>query len=93
MESTARVSTERPARYIKQLAEHMGRRIQTEYTDEHGTLTFDFGRCELSAEAGTLVLHAHADDAESLARVEDVTGRHLERFGQKNELAVTWQRA
>jgi uncharacterized protein len=25
-----------------------------------------------------------------LARVQDVLGRHLERFGQRNELAVTW---
>jgi hypothetical protein len=27
-----------------------------------------------------------------LARVEDVLGRHLERFGQRNELVVSWVR-
>ena len=80
MESTARVATERPARYIKQLAEHMSHRIQTEYADDRGSLTFAFGRCDLLAEDGTLVLRAQADDDENLARVEDVTGRHLERF-------------
>lgn len=93
MESTARVSTERPARYIKQLAEHFGNRIETAYSDEGGTLNFAFGRCELIAEDGAIVLRAEAEDDESLTRVEDVTGRHLERFGQKHELAVAWRRA
>jgi hypothetical protein len=32
-----------------------------------------------------------APDAESLARIEDVLGRHLARFGQRQELTVTWQ--
>jgi len=27
----------------------------------------------------------------STARVNDVTGRHLERFGEKDGLVVTWQ--
>ena len=92
MESTARVSTERPARYIKQLAQHFGNRIETRYDDDGGSLNFEYGRCELVAEDGAIVLRAQADDDEKLTRVEDVTGRHLERFGQKNELTVSWQR-
>jgi uncharacterized protein len=32
-----------------------------------------------------------AEDAETLHRVKDVTGRHLERFGEKDGLVVTWQ--
>jgi hypothetical protein len=31
-----------------------------------------------------------ASDAESLARVQHVLGSHLERFGQRNELTVSW---
>jgi hypothetical protein len=27
-----------------------------------------------------------------LAHIEDVLGRHLERFGARRELVVTWQR-
>ena len=92
MESTARVATDRPARYLKQLAEHLGHRINAEYTDERGTLTFEFGVCTLTAEDGALVLRARAGDEAALARVEDVAGRHLERFGQKDELAVHWTR-
>jgi hypothetical protein len=33
---------------------------------------------------------AAADDAQTLDQVRDVTGRHLERFGEKDGLVVTW---
>jgi uncharacterized protein len=39
---------------------------------------------------GVLTLLAAAPDAESLERVQSVLGGHLERFGQRNELVVTW---
>jgi hypothetical protein len=49
------------------------------------------GSTTLTVEAGALVVRADAKDAETLDRVKDVTGRHLERFGEKDGLAVTWQ--
>ena len=39
----------------------------------------------------TLVMLAAADDAQTLDRVKDVTGQHLERFGEQVGLVVTWQ--
>ena len=41
--STARVSTDRPSRYGKQLAAHMGRKITSSWdeTAQTGSLTFD----------------------------------------------------
>jgi hypothetical protein len=39
---------------------------------------------------GVLTLIAAAPDGDTLARVQHVLGSHLERFGQRNELAVTW---
>ncbi len=49
------------------------------------------GSTTLTVEAGALVMRANAEDAETLDRVKDVTGRHLERFGEKDGLVVTWQ--
>ena len=49
------------------------------------------GSTTLTVEAGALVMRADAEDAETLDRVKDVTGRHLERFGEKDGLVVTWQ--
>jgi uncharacterized protein len=34
---------------------------------------------------------AEAEDSETLDRVKDVAGRHLERFGEKDGLVVIWQ--
>ncbi|RJL32439.1 DUF2218 domain-containing protein [Bailinhaonella thermotolerans] len=93
MESVAHVATERPARYLKQLCQHMGRKIQADFTEDHGKMVFPYGECELDARDGELVLRASAPDEDSLAKVEAVVGHHhLERFGERDGLVVTWQR-
>jgi hypothetical protein len=63
-----------------------------EFTTEGGTSTASIGEATGSIVVGdgVLTLLAEAPDAESLARVQHVLGSHLERFGQRNELTVTW---
>ena len=51
------------------------------------------GDCLVRPAGDVLELHASAPDADGLARVTDVVGRHLERFGQRNELHVDWSAA
>jgi hypothetical protein avisC_04444 len=96
--STARVTTDRPARYGKQLAGHMGRKITTMWDEdaETGSLTFDregkmTGVVALSCHDGALQLDLTADD-EHLERLEHVVGIHLARFGAKEGLTVSWLR-
>ncbi|MCQ4082102.1 DUF2218 domain-containing protein [Streptomyces sp. RB6PN25] len=91
--SQARVVTDRPHRYAKQLASHLGRRIQTEWSEETGAgrLDFPFGTGTMTAEPGALLLTVEGDAAR-LERLEDVVGRHLVRFGTKDELLVEWHR-
>lgn len=90
--SQADVPTDRPARYGKQLASHLGRRIDfTEGTDQW-TAEVDGSRLLIAAAGGSLRLEVHAPDADAQARYEDVLGRHLERFGQRDELTVHWVR-
>ncbi|MBV9022943.1 MAG: DUF2218 domain-containing protein [Streptomycetaceae bacterium] len=91
--SEARVVTDRPHRYAKQLASHLGRRVQTEWSEETGTGRLDFpsGTGTLTAEPGALLLTVESD-AEHLERLEDVVGSHLVRFGAKDELLVEWHR-
>ena len=94
MTSTARVPVERPERYLKQLVAHLGRRRTTRLiTPGEGTIEWPDGNCGLSCESGVLVLVATADDAEALARVQDAVGRHLERFGARDDLRVRWSAA
>lgn len=91
--SEALVSTDRPNRYAKQLAAHLGRKVETNWDEEAGvgTLTFGMGSATLTAVPGALRL-AVEGDTEHLDRLEDVVGRHLVRFGSKDELVVAWQR-
>ena len=96
--STARVATDRPARYGKQLASHMGRKITTTWDEDSGTGSLEFNRegpttgvVELSCHDDILQLDLAADDAH-LERLEQVTGIHLARFGAKEGLVVSWIR-
>ncbi|HVW19002.1 MAG TPA: DUF2218 domain-containing protein [Solirubrobacteraceae bacterium] len=89
--STAVVATAKPTPYLKQLCKHFGHKIEVQYTDDHGRIQFSAGVVELDAtRPDALVLKAIADDAESLATVERVAGSHLERFGRRDELSVSW---
>ncbi|WP_051943539.1 DUF2218 domain-containing protein [Streptacidiphilus rugosus] len=91
--SQARVVTDRPHRYAKQLAAHLGRKVETNWDSETGlgSLTFGAGTGAMTATDGALLLVVEGD-AENLDRLEDVVGRHLVRFGAKDELVVEWHR-
>lgn len=96
--SVARVATDRPARYGKQLASHMSHKITTSWDADAavGELVFDrggavSGRVDVSTEDGALVLALHAPEPE-LERLEYVAGIHLARFGVEDQLAVSWVR-
>jgi uncharacterized protein len=91
--ATAVVTTEAAVRYAKQLLAHLGRKNSIEAVDgapDGGRLVFAYGFGTVRPEDGRLVLEAVAADDESLARVQDVLARHLERFGARRELSVHW---
>jgi hypothetical protein len=91
--STAAVPTDAAGRYAKQLLSHLGRRNPVELVDgapDARRLVFAYGTGTVRPETDRIVLEAAAADAESLARVQDVLGRHLERFGARRELTVHW---
>ena len=91
--SRADVPTGVPGRYAKQLVSHLGRKV--EFVEDQGTwsATVQGTIAKITVGDGVLVLQAEGADEESLARVEHALGSHLERFGQRNELTVTWRRS
>jgi uncharacterized protein len=94
-ESSAVVMTDASVRYAKQLLAHLGRKNTVEPVEDApdgGRLLFAYGIGIVRPQADCLRLDAVATDAESLARVEDVLARHLERFGARRELVVRWKR-
>lgn len=92
--STATVATDRPGRYGKQLVSHLTRRATGEWDDDAGTGAIEFagGRVTLTSTHGALEL-ALTSGPDEVARLEDVVGRHLVRFGARDELVVRWTRS
>jgi L-amino acid N-acyltransferase YncA len=88
--STARVVTDRPHRYIKQLLSHMGHKVPTELGEERGSIRFSLGSCLLVASTAHFDMIVKAGEAEAIAAVEDTITRHLLRFATKDELTVDW---
>jgi uncharacterized protein len=91
--SRAEVATATPERYAKQLLSHLGHRVPVENTPDGDVLTFEDGRGVVRVGDGVLLLQAEAKGEKALAVVQDVLGRHLERFGTKAELTVSWSPA
>ena len=91
--STAVVATDRPGRYGKQLVSHLTRRATGEWDEqsETGWIQFTGGRVVLTATDGALDLALTVE--EDADRLEDVVGRHLVRFGARDELVVRWARS
>ena len=97
LSSRADVVTDVPARYAKQLVSHLGRKVEfvhEERTDGDTWTAHVAGSvARITVGDGVLVLQAEAPDPEGLARLEGALGNHLERFGQRRELTVAWQRS
>lgn len=93
-DSRAAVATDRPARYGKQLVNHLGRKQGGEWDDPTSTgwVVLGDGRLEVSVTGDELVLSLTAPDTD-LERLEDVVGRHLVRFGARDGLVCAWTRA
>jgi hypothetical protein len=101
--STARMATERPATYLKQLCEHFadaGRRhsaqeFEVTFDDHEGFINFApivSGTCRLDArQAGVLVVELSGSDQAALERLQRIIAWHLERFGQSDGLMVDWR--
>jgi hypothetical protein len=102
--STARVATERPTTYLKQLCEHFAderqrhsaQEFEVTFDDHAGFISFApvvSGTCRLDARhEGVLVVEASGSDQAALERVQRIVTKHLQRFGGSDGLTVEWVR-
>jgi hypothetical protein len=90
--SRADVPTDAPDRYAKQLVSHLGRKIEFTSDGHVSTAAIGGATAEVVVGDGVLTLLASGDDEQDVAQAEHVLGSHLERFGQRNQLAVAWTR-
>ena len=88
----AEVATATPDRFIRQLVSHLSHKVTTELrADGTGLIAVHDGQCKLTGEGELLVLEATAENVQGLAHIQDVAGRHLERFGARAALRVEWR--
>jgi uncharacterized protein len=74
------VATDCSSRYLKQLLSHLGRHLPFEQTQDSTVLHLGEARCLLVGQTTAISLTATAPNEDSLARIEDVVGRHLVWF-------------
>ena len=90
LSSQATVATEKPVPYMRQLCKHFGHKVDAAFDDDSGYIHFEAGRCDLRAGDGELYLTVTAESEENRERLRNVVGSHLERFGKRDELSVSW---
>ena len=88
--ATSTVQTAKAARYMKALCNHFDRKATAAYEGNQGHITLSAGHCALRAEEATLFLRVEASDEENCTRMQNVIGKHLERFSGEDSLQVTW---
>ncbi len=93
LRSRADVATPVPGRYAKQLVSHLGRKVAFNTDGPTSTALLGEATGQIVVGSGVLTLLAQGPDEQAVALVEHVLGSHLERFGQRDELVVSWTRS
>jgi hypothetical protein len=91
--SRADLATDAAARYAKQLVSHLGRKMEFTTDGPVSTATIGGATTRVVVGDGVLTLLASGDDEQAVAVAEHVLGSHLEQFGQRHELTVSWRRS
>ena len=68
-------------------------KINLEWSETHAIARIGPSRCMLQVTPGGLTLHAEAPTEEALRQVQALFGGRLEKFGHREQVKVTWQRA
>jgi hypothetical protein len=85
------VEINRPARYGKQLVQHLSRRSGGSWDESHGEgwMDIDGTRVLVATTPDALTLQIDADDAMQ-STVQEVVARHLLHFA-KEPITISWQ--
>lgn len=86
------MATDRPQRYAKQLAGHWSGKGSVEADAARTVIRFDSGQVvTMVPNAGALAIEVSVPDGMDADRFAQVVADHLVRFGQRDELVVTWE--
>lgn len=89
--SRAEIATESGARLINRLCKHWAHKLEVEYKEGQGRVTFEGGTCLMHAEPELLRVSIEALDEEGLDRLEGVVASHLERMAGDEAIEIIWE--
>jgi hypothetical protein len=91
-ESSAKLVIDRPERYAKQLASHIGHKAESvSEADGITTITFGFGGSgTIAVNSDAVLLTARADTQENLETAQNVLGKHLLKFAKLEDQTLDW---
>ncbi len=86
------MSTDRPARYAKQLAGHWARKASTSEEDGAIVIHFETGQVVVLRPEETLLrIESSVPQDGDPDRFARVVAEHLQRFGARDELEIIWE--
>ena len=91
--SQALVSIERPARWAKQLASHLGHKITINATDDGYHYETSAAQADVIVGEDSLAFNCSADSVEALEGIQNVLQKHLVRFAADLSPEFNWVRA
>jgi len=76
----ASVPTANAAKYIQQLCKHWSHRLEVEFSDQKGVVTFPGAVVNFAAGADALQVTIEGKDSAEVERMKGVVSSHLDRF-------------
>lgn len=94
MQSQARLTTDKAARYMTQLAKHWSHKVVVTLDETTARIPLQLGDCRMMADETGLDVTVETSSLEGLARLEDVVSDHLLRFAFREGIEkLVWARA
>lgn len=94
MQSHARLTTDKAARYMTQLAKHWSHKVVVTFDETTARIPLQLGDCRMTADETGLDITVETSGLEGLARLEDVVADHLLRFAFREGVQkLAWTRA
>lgn len=92
MRSSASIRSDQADALALRMGKHFGHKVLVEHEEGVTRVHTRFGPFELEPADGVLRVRAVAQDADALARLEDVVVSHVGRFARGERLDVRWAR-
>ena len=82
---TGTFNTENGGKYLQQLCKHFGHKVAAQWSEDRGTVSFEFGETVFEATKSALTVSIDLKDTKATDLAKGVIDRHLERFAFRED--------